>query len=331
MVFWRPHKHQRTESLYTQALNAVVHGDYSTAITLLRRVVKQDTEHVDAYLQLGDILREQGNPQQALKIHQSLTVRPNLSERLQRDIHKSLALDYHKLNQFTKAEDEAKRLLKLDHRNQWAVEFLLNIAVQERKWKAAAKHANTLQKFRNQRDPVQLATFQVYEGLEELEQGDRKGAEAHFKQALKLAPKFGLPYKHLGDLYAENRELVKAIEMWEQFALLDSARAPQVFSKIESALFDLGRFSEVEKFYERMLKKDAGHLDATVRLANVLEEKGQHEQALHLIEDALVRHSDSIIVKLMKLKLSLHQAPPHELAHQIDELMESLTTQERQE
>ena len=90
---YKPQKSPRTDNLYTEALNAMVRMDKAKAVRLLRDVVKQDSDHVDAYLQLGNILRVD-NPQQAAKIHQTLTVRPNLSIELQVDIHQALALDY---------------------------------------------------------------------------------------------------------------------------------------------------------------------------------------------------------------------------------------------
>ena len=67
---FRKKKKPRINSLYTDALNAMVNGDLSSAIGLLKQVVKQDSNHVRAYLQLGNILRKD-NPEQALKIHQS--------------------------------------------------------------------------------------------------------------------------------------------------------------------------------------------------------------------------------------------------------------------
>ena len=54
-----------------EALNMLVRGDSENAIRLLRDVVKQDTNHLDAYLQLGDILLQEGTSQNVIKIHQS--------------------------------------------------------------------------------------------------------------------------------------------------------------------------------------------------------------------------------------------------------------------
>lgn len=99
----------KTDTLFTEALNAMVKGDKSKAARLLRDVVKQDSDHIMAYLQLGNIIRED-HPSQAIKIHQSLTVRPNISKELKVDIHQALALDYEKITQFLKAKKEAEQI-----------------------------------------------------------------------------------------------------------------------------------------------------------------------------------------------------------------------------
>jgi lipopolysaccharide biosynthesis regulator YciM len=325
IYYFRPKKQQRTESIYTQALNAMVRGDTRTALSHLRNVVKQDTNHINAYLQMGDILRGEDNAQAAIKIHQSLTVRPNLSNEIKRDIHKSLALDFKQLGHITKAMGEAEMVLKLDRKNLWANEFLLKIFEQQREWDKAMQTTKAIQKLKQSRDPSQIARFLVYQGMEKLEKGQLKEAESQFQKAVKTSPEFGLPYLRLGDVFAENRDLVKAIENWEKFALLNPEEGRLVYSKIESALFDLGRFSEVEKFYERILEKDPSNLNALTKLANVLEEKGEHNNALNLVEDALSKNGSSVHARLMKLKLSLHVSKPHELSNQIDEVIQLLT------
>ena len=40
----------------------------------------------------------------------------------------------------------------------------------------------------------------------------------------------------------------------------------KVFDRIETALFDLGRYSEVENFYRKVLKNNPGDLNAGQRL-----------------------------------------------------------------
>ena len=321
----KPLINNNSNKLYTEALNMLVRGDSQNAIRLLRDVVKQDTNHLDAYLQLGDILREEGNSQNAIKIHQSLTVRPGLDDKLQIQIHQSLAKDYLSLNEISLAKKEAEMILNIDKKEFWATEFLLDLAEKSHDWAQAAHLIKTLDS--NNSDITRLARFKVYEGMGKFENDDRKGAEQCFNKAIEIAPNFGLPHLYLGNLFSENRNLVKALEHWEQYALLDLKNGSSIYSKIESALFDLGRFSEVEKFYQRALKNNPRNLDALAKIANVLEEKGERQKALDLVEDALSQHEDSIKLRLMKLKLSIQYASPPQLSQQIDKMIDIMTSQ----
>ena len=106
----------------------MVRGEKSKSlISLLRDVVKNDTNHIQAYLQLGNILRDDA-PEQALKIHQSLTLRPNLNSDVIVDIHKALALDYQKLGYVKETESEIEKILTIEKRNLWALTSLIKIS-----------------------------------------------------------------------------------------------------------------------------------------------------------------------------------------------------------
>ena len=320
---FRTKKKPPTDALFTDALNYMVKGDSAKAIGLLKKVVKQNSNHVRAYLQLGNILRTE-NPEQAIKIHQSLTVRPNLSLELKLDIHRALADDYRIVGNLLKSKEEAKLVLGIEKRNLWALKFLIDIAEQNKDWDEAASWTRQLQKVTGKKNINNEARFDVYRGLDCLNSGQIEKAKTLFYKAIKTSPDFPISYRYLGDLYEQRRDLVKALENWENFAKKDIKNGFLVYTKIESALFDLGRYSEVENFYRRILETDAPNFEATIRLANVLEEKGESSSALTLIEDMLNKDSLDITVDLMKLKLSISTSTPVELAHQIDIMLEKL-------
>lgn len=322
----QPKQQAKTESIYTDALNAMVRGDKRTALKHLRDVVKQDTNHVDAYLQMGDILREEGNALAAIKIHQSLTVRPNLKNDVKIHIHRSLALDYNQISQLAKARREVELLLKLDKKNLWANEFLLALFEKQQDWDKATQISKIIQKVKQLQDPTQIARFLVLKGMDKHEKGKVDEAIKTFDIAAKTDPNYEKTYLCLGDIYLVKRDLVKAIDNWEKYALLNPENGKMIYSKIEAALFDLGRFSEVEKFYERIVDKDPSNLSALTKLANVLEEKGEHNSALLLVEDALSKNQTSIHAHLMKLKLSVQVSKPNELSNHIDKIIQLLTS-----
>jgi len=323
----RPKKKYRINSIYTDALNAMLKADKTRAINLLRDVVKEDSNHIEAYIQLGNIIRDD-NPQQALKIHQTLTVRPNLDKHIRLEIFKSLAEDYECMGSFSKAKKEAESILKIDKQNKWAVSFLLKMSEMIEDWDSATEEFIQLQKINNNQDFNQLTKYLVYKGRDEIKNGDLHNAELLFNKAIKKTPEFGLPYKYLGDIKMINRDLINAIKLWEKFIELSPEKAYLVFDDMEAALFDLGRYSEVEKFYRRIIDVNKNDLEAGIKLANVLNEKGEENSAIELIDRLINSGNDKISVLLMKLKLSLSIKTPIELAHQIDEILKSIDNNE---
>ncbi len=320
---YRPTKLKKSESLYTDALNAMLRADKRKAISLLTDIVKQDSNHVDAYLQLGSILRNE-DPDRALKIHQMLTVRPNLEKHTKIEIHKSLALDYEIIGDLMKSKMEAEQILIIEKQNKWALTFLLKIGEKIKDWDYAEDIAKRLQKINKVSDNKELSKYLVFRSIEYIKERDFQNGESLLNKAIKQSPEYGLPYKYLGDIRMINRDLVKAIEYWERFISLSPKESHQIYDDMESALFDLGRYSEVENFYRKVLNRDPLNVGGTLRLANVLNEKGEDQAAIKLIDALIDNGNEEISILLMKLKLSLLIQTPVELGHQIDTILDEL-------
>jgi lipopolysaccharide biosynthesis regulator YciM len=321
--YLKPSKSKHTNSIYTDALNAMLLADKRKAISLLSTVVKQNSNHIDAYLQLGNLLRDE-DPDRATKIHQMLTVRPNLRKETKIEILKSLALDFEKKGELLKAKNESEKVLKIDKSNLWATSFLLSIAEKTEDWDYAERIAKELQNLKSFRGLINLSNYTLQKGIKYLNNNEIVEAEILFRKAISESPDFGLPYKYLGDVMHSNRDLVKAVEYWEKYMELEPSNSSSVFDSIETALFDLGRYSEVEKFYRKVLDKNPEDVNAGQRLANVLNEKGENKAAIALVEQFIEKDTFSISVLLMKLKLSLLTKTPSELSHYVDEILERI-------
>ena len=207
---YKPKKQKKTDSLYTEALNAMLRADKPKAINLLKNIVKQDSDHVDAYLQLGSILRDD-DPQRALKIHQMLAVRPNLEQNIQIEIHKSLAMDYEAIGDIKRSKLEAEQILIVDKKNLWALSFLLNLGEKMKDWDYAEDKAKRLQKIKGDYNDEELAKYLVYKSEEKIEQNEFETAESLLNDAIKKAPEFGLPYKYMGEIRMAKRDLTEIL------------------------------------------------------------------------------------------------------------------------
>ena len=275
-------------------------------------------------MQLGNILRK-GNTDQAIKIHQSLTVRPNLISEQKVEIHKALAKDYIEIGYTKNAIEEAKKILLIEKRNLWSLKFLIRTSEDNQDWEEAALWSKHLQKISGKKEINDLSRFDIYKGLDCMRNGKIEDAKSFFKTAIRKSPDNSKAYKFLGDLYEKNRDLVKALENWQVYAIKNKKSGVDVYHKIESALFDLGRYSEVENFYQKLINLDKSNLEAVIKLANVLEEKGETTAALNLIENSTDKNNKDIRADLMKLKLIISTATPIEFGHQIDAIINKIS------
>ena len=66
------------EDRYSRALEMWLSGDKDGAASQLRDIIAEDPTATDPYLQLGNLLRETGDPRRAAVLHLGLTVRPDL-------------------------------------------------------------------------------------------------------------------------------------------------------------------------------------------------------------------------------------------------------------
>ena len=318
--YFKPSRKKETDTVYVDALNAMLGANKRKAIALLSRVVKKDSNHINAYLQLGNLLRDE-TPDKAIKIHQMLTVRKNLQDETRIEILKSLSLDYDRLGDFQKAKIEAEKVLNIDKSNYWALSFLLMVAEKNEDWDYAEKKAKELQKLKEFSGEVNLSLYTLQRGVKYLKNNNLEEAEKLFKKAIDESPNYGLPYKYLGDIKNINRDLVQAVENWEKFMKLSPIEGYKVFDSIETALFDSGRYSEVEKFYRKVLNENPSDINAGLRLANVLNEKGENKSAIALIDQLIDQKEESISVMLMKLKFSLSTQTTAELSFYLDEIL----------
>ena len=95
---------------FNEALKALVDSKKEKAYTLLREIIAKDTSNIDAYLLLGDIVREK-DVKQAIKIHQTVILRAHISKDKKIEAHTALSKDFLSENNFIRAEKELKKII----------------------------------------------------------------------------------------------------------------------------------------------------------------------------------------------------------------------------
>ena len=148
LVKTRKSKQPTNIEIYNKALKAIIDNNQERAFQILKDLIKQDSNNTEAYLLLGNLLRDR-DIEKALRIHQSIIVRPGLSKEMRIQVHQALGLDYVEMGNTIRAEDEFKNIIDLDSKNIWALTMLKNIAIDNQLWNKALELEKKLIKYQS--------------------------------------------------------------------------------------------------------------------------------------------------------------------------------------
>ncbi|HEU5182576.1 MAG TPA: alkaline phosphatase family protein [Candidatus Polarisedimenticolia bacterium] len=116
--------------------------------------------------------------------------------------------------------------------------------------------------------------------------GDPAGAEAAFRQALRLDPAAQEPVKRLFDLYRKQGSPERLVSWMESLRKQNPDSAFHA-SYYALALDQAGRPKEAESAYRRALEKDPAHVGSLVNLGNLLARTRRFQEAIPLFRKAI--------------------------------------------
>jgi lipopolysaccharide biosynthesis regulator YciM len=314
------------QDAYTLGLSALISGDRREAMRQLKEAVQGDSDNLDAYIRLGDLLRESGEVQKAMAVHRDLTVRSRLSEGNRARILESLTQDYLTAGRFEEAGQSAERLHRLDRQNRFAYRALQQVAEALKDWPRAVKVVEERARIENHQDKSVLARYRGFVGSEELAAGNTKAAKQHFEEALKLDPACTLAYLYLGDMEQAAGNTEKAVEHWRTLALESPENGKFVFDRLERAFFEMGHYGDVISFYREFLhrspREDA--VAGLLALAEIHRRKGDLDEAEAFLQEATEIEPDHPRAYRHLIKVAMDRKDPQAALNHVEGLLETL-------
>jgi len=195
------------KDLYYEALDLLITGKQKEAYATLLSLIKNDTSNVKAYLKLGQVLREIGNPDRALKVHRSLLIRKDLTSYESIELFKNIVLDYKHLKRMDESVAQCLKILKIEKKNEWALLQLVELYKSIDDWNSSQKYLEIYQKITGNLDSRILGLYLIKQGQIEFEKKDFIKARSLFEEGLNMHNELGICYKFMGDTYSEESEL----------------------------------------------------------------------------------------------------------------------------
>lgn len=272
-------KNESLSSNYVKGLNYLLNEQPDKAVDTFIDLLQVDTETVETHLALGHLFRKRGEVDRAIRLHQNIIARPQLSKKDHNKALYELAVDYQAVGMYDRATNLFDKLIAEPKHKKDSLHQLLNIHQATRDWEQAAKTAEQLETVMGEKQSKPIGHYYCELATEKKNKKDIKGALATVKKAMTANPNSVRASLLQGDLYFEDENYKAAIKSYSRLLEQDIAFLPEALSNLKQAFLNKKDEKGYYKFLKQSLDNGAG-VSALIELSKVIqEEKGDRAAA----------------------------------------------------
>lgn len=270
-----------------RALQALLEGDLDAAERELAEVVRADSSDAVAYLALAHLYRERGEIGRALRVHQNLLLRSDLSAPQRGQVLRALAADLQVGGYRERAIAAYEQVLEADPGRSEAVDALVELFAQTGQHESAIAVLKRSAGWLRRADPRRESELLTEMAREKAERGKNEVARKTLKRAIKRDPRAAAPRVLLGELEAERGHDKAALAAWCGAVERGPDEPDVLWERIAATYSALGRADEFEPFARECLARSPDDRAACRALARMLAARGDVDAALHELRGLL--------------------------------------------
>ena len=232
---WRL-ENRHAPKAYFKGLSYLLNEQQDQAIDAFIEAVQRDPDTSELHFALGNLFRRRGEYERAVRVHQHLLSRADLSSADRERAQHALALDFLKAGLLDRAEDALQKLQDTSYAQEAAL-TLLSIHERARDWPKAGEIVRRLQTQGQGDFSGRLAHYLCEQAAAaQTRNNDPDQARQLLGQAIALAPAAARPRIQLAGLFAAQSDAAGALAVLLQLP----DHAPQFLPLIASELVRLG-------------------------------------------------------------------------------------------
>lgn len=267
---------RRAPKAYFRGLNHLLNEQQDQAIDAFIEAVQSDPDTAELHFALGNLFRRRGDYDRAVRVHEHLLSRGDLSRKDRDRAQHALALDFLKAGLLDRAEAALRKLDGSDFEGE-ALLALLAIAERSRDWVQASQIAHRLEATGQGSFASRLAHYLCEQADEAQSEGDAPRALNLLTEATRQAPELARSWLAIATLKTQAGYSSEALD-----ALLNLARhAPKGLPLAVACLAELARATGREAEVLAVLQGAdalAPSLDVTEALAQLSHDHTEARQ-----------------------------------------------------
>lgn len=236
-IFHKNKSEPKIPGEYLKGLNYLLNEQPDKALEVFIELVDVDSETVETHLVLGNMFRRRGEVDRAIRIHQNLIARPELSSMDKSTALLELAKDYLKAGLLDRAESLFEDVIEIGVQTDEAYPLLLGLYEQEKDWHKAIETTKKLERVSGKK--MNQVTAHYYCELGELAfnqpNHDIATANKLAKKALSYDKNCARANVLLGNLAVHEGNYKSAIKYFKTVSKQHPEYLPEVFMKLREA------------------------------------------------------------------------------------------------
>ena len=302
---------RRLPSSYYQGLNALLDEDPDKAIDAFVEIARLDQETAELHFALGKLFRRRGDIERAVRVHQNLLARADLSEEMSAKARVELGQDYLKAGLLDRAEETFHQLTGTQFSPQ-ASRALLEIYQREKEWRRAIDAALVLQTSGSGAYQKEIAQFHCEIAQDELVHVNPDAALATLDQALAYDRNNVRATLLYGDALLAKGDTEAALRTWRRVEQQSAAHVGLVAQRLLEGFRSVGRVREGLNLLRGYLL-EAPSMDLLEVVFRAVLELDGADAANQLVSDEL-RRTPTLLGLDKLIEARLMHAPPERLA-----------------
>jgi lipopolysaccharide biosynthesis regulator YciM len=253
-----------------------------------------DADGFDSYSALARLYRTRGEVGRAIRVHQNLLLRDDLSSEQRLTVLADLGADFRQGGFTQRAVASYEAALAEDKRHLKSLRALVPLLARTRDYARAIELSRRLAKLERVDRSAAEARLYVEMAKAAHAEGDHDKARRTAKKALRHDGKCVDAWILLGALEAERGRPKAALAAWTEVPRLDRRSGPRVYRELEATYAALGRTREFETYIRGLLERHPEDTGARRALAVLLGARGEIDAAVAELGHLLGNDADDL-------------------------------------
>ncbi len=317
---------QTERSAMLRGINYILANEPDMAIEELTKAARINSETVETYVALGNLFRSKGEFERAIRLRQTIILRPNIDAETKLRALFDMGLDYRKGGLMERAISCFEDIVRSDPKRVEAYVQLESLYEEIKDWERAYEMQQKVDGLRGGVQRHVLAHLSTEAGKVLAEQGDFNGARLRFKQAIATDPRCLDAYLHYGDLKFRQGNLERAIGLWREASEIEPSLGFLAYCRLEET--GAGDAALAEEFLRECCRQGKDPF-ALLYLARHLAARGERAEATAALRQALAVDPRLMDARRVLGRLLLEEGRREEALEQYRELLEAVGDEKR--